>query len=181
MKKIIATIIIILIIVFSLYYFWQSGSWKRALIKDARQEMDVMEYGNSKLEENQRSLINKIIEAEAQSEGWKFISQNGFKLLKTDDSNIPFMTTVDYIFQDPQNNNVYHFLTKSYIYDMSYYGWAPLSSNLSEFNKAGPIRYRDLESWRLWQGDWEIPIFKKSNSSSTLEDVWEGKIYQENK
>lgn len=167
-KKVITIIIIVLIIAFSLYYSWQKDGWKRALIKDARQQMDVMEYGNSKLEENQRSLINEIIEAEAQSEGWKFISQNGFKLFKTDDSNIPFVTTVDYTFQDPQNNNIYHFLTNSYIYDVSYYGWAPLSSNLSEFNEAGSIRYKELGSWRLWQGDYDIPIFKNSASSNGL-------------
>lgn len=176
MKKIITTIIIVLVIVFSLYYFWQRNGWKRALIEDARQQIDVMTYNNIEFDEylskefneSLKEMVNKKIEAEAQAEGWKFISQKGFKLLKTDDSDIPFMTTVDYIFQDPQNNNIYHFLTKSYIYDMSYQRWAPLSSNLSEFNKTGPIQYKELGSWRLWQGDYDAPIFKNSTSSNVL-------------
>ena len=168
-KKIIIIIIIVFVIVFLLYDFWQNwqkDAWKIALIKDARQEMDVVQYGNTKLEESKRNLINKIIEVEAQSEGWIFKSQEGFELLKTNNSEIPFMTTVKYLFQDIQNNNVYHLLTKSYIYDDYYRGWAPLISDLDEFNEIGSIRYKNLGRWRLWQGDWEVPIFENSTSSN---------------
>ena len=122
---------------------------------DKNEDVDIKKFEEEWIEKI-KQINNLAIEIEAQAEGWKFISQTEeCAMQKSNNLAVPFLSTIEYIFQDPQNNNVYHFLTKSYIYDGFYSEWAPLSSNLSEFNEniTASIRYKDLGRWRLWQGD----------------------------
>lgn len=159
------------------FYYYRNQEEINRTINEYKKDIRALESEMPSIIErvNEESyIINKAIEIEAQAEGWKFISQTEeCAMQKLNNSATPFLSTINYIFQDPQNNNIYHSLTKSFIYDSNYSGWVPLSSDLKEINEAGPIRYKILGSWRLWQGDWGIPFFKNSTTTPEIIIPWE--------
>ncbi len=114
--------------------------------------------------------LNKVIEIEFQMEGWKFDYQRPFKLVETNDTDLPFLATEEIVFVNPNNENIIRELTKMYIYDFSNSQWIPLKLTLKEMNLKTKD-YNVLEDYRIWQGDWEIPFIETAKSTSTLEEL----------
>lgn len=123
----------------------------KPLVYFARSSADFY-YGNS-------SHLDKIIEREAMAEGWKLISQNkGMNFIKTSNYDFPYMRTTAFFFKNPDNKDILHILTKTWIYDREQIEWAPLAETVAEFNDRTRTS-KLLVVYRLWQGDYEIPIF----------------------
>lgn len=157
MKKIfkkIAIIIVILVAGLDIYFGFfhdkiQYWKYEDNLFKEAQSGI-YFEYGKEK-------EIDKMISIMAQAEGWNLGSQYGLELIQTNNVDIPFITSVEYIFTHPEDKNLHHILRDTYIYDNNYGDWVPLSSTLDEYKDN---KIKSIRSNFLWQGDYKIPFFK---------------------
>lgn len=118
--------------------------------KIALEQLNRFEYG-------QDDAANKLIALVAESENWLFDSQEGFSLIKTGDPDTPFVSSIVYIFTNPNDKNQHHVLRKTYIFDHSHNAWVPLTFDLKEFSNG---KLTLISRYVMWQGDYEVPFFK---------------------
>lgn len=128
------------------------------LRNDASKQLDFLYYG-------EEDLIDQMIEVSAKAKGWNFISQNFDKsMVETGNLEIPYFATFSVYFQNPQNKNITHIIKTTYIYDSSHNGWVPLSEILYEMDsdaKELTKKLKIIRSSSMWQGDFDMPFFKK--------------------
>lgn len=148
-------ILLVCIFIFALWLIrvLEQRNEEKPLLYFAKSSADFY-YGNS-------PYLDKIIEKEAIAEEWKFISQNkGMNFIKTGNFDFPYIRTTTFFFRNPNNKDILHILTKTWIYDREQIEWAPLAETVLEFND-GTRTSKLLAAYRLWQGDYEIPIFSR--------------------
>jgi hypothetical protein len=164
MKKI-AILALIVIVVWVGYKFYQENNPNRMSqiekeiqykaykdLNDGRRKYGSYKQGNEDLD--------KMIEIEFQMKDWNFGWQQPFDMVKTEDSDLPFVATQEIAFINPNNENVIRELTKVYIYDSDKFDWIPLKTSLKEMNlESGELSV--INDSRIWQGDWEIPFFEE--------------------
>lgn len=156
--KTIMTIIAVflLVIFFSKPYIGDIEAWfserkyYNTVSEIALKQLEGMRYGED-------AAVNEIIAFQAEAENWYFSGQEGFALIKTGDSDVPFVTSALFIFTDPNDENRRHILRNTYIFHNNYDTWVPLSSHLMEFSKG---KGKSVSRYVMWQGDYEIPFFK---------------------
>ena len=103
--------------------------------------------------------VDMLIQLEAQAEGWKYIDQNhNHELIKTGVTEVPFITTFEYCFENPNNEKHIRYLSKTYIFDNQYWDWVPLVETVSEINDGN---FKKISSTKLWQGGYSTPFFKE--------------------
>lgn len=154
--KIIAVIVIIgLGFSFWIFYEPQQQRYQEKLVKEAQSKMDIFEFGKDK-------GVDDIIYFKAKSKNWNFVAEHGLELISTGNVRAPFITSVDYLFADPNNKDVNRMLSETYIYDGDHNDWVPITSNLDEFSNG---KIKNIETSQIWQGGFDIPFFDDSFSS----------------
>ncbi len=156
--KTIITIIVIFCFVLFLFesYIGDIGDW----FEERKYYSTVSEIASKQLESmrfGEDVAVSELIALKAEAENWNFSGQEGFSLIRTGDPNVPFVTSLLFIFTDPNDKNRRHILRETYIFDYNYYGWVPLIFDLTEFSKG---KIKPLSRYVMWQGDYEIPFFK---------------------
>ena len=130
--------------------WWKERKYDNYIYDKALKNSQFMLYGKDK-------EADKVIAFMADASNWSFQGQRGLSLIKTGDSNVPYITSTDYMFQDVNDKSHYHLLKMNSIFNTENDEWIPLTSYLYDAsnNKLTLIRNK-----LLWQGDYEIPYFK---------------------
>lgn len=105
-------------------------------------------------DEDGLNMQRKIYEVSADAEGWKFIKQEMCSFAETKNSKIPFVATIATIFQNPNNKNIYHLHTKTWVYHSELGDWKPLAEDVFEYDDSHQSQNKFLNSGSIWDGDY---------------------------
>jgi hypothetical protein len=109
--------------------------------------------------------FDKLVEIQFEMEGWNFFHQEPFRLIETNDFDLPFIAVRTVTFKNPENKNVLRDFTKIYIFNSDHSLWIPLKSTLKEIDLKKE-KITTLRESYIWQGDWEIPFISQEEAKS---------------